>query len=362
MTGFTSSRVAGLLLAAAFTALAVSPATALTNEEIAMLSGPDREKVLIEGAKKEGTVIWYSTMNGDIVTQPLEDAFLKKYPFLKISSIRTGSAEITAKATAERDAGRVTVDVMAASASDSLDGMNIAIPFVSPKGKELPDGSVPANNMYVSFRNAVNINAWNTKLMPTKDAPKTWEELADPKYKGKMVWSDSPASGAPRLISHFRAMWGEEKALEFLKKLQKQDIRTVPGNAGAVMAQLQAGEFPIIIGFSGTVVADAKKDGAPVDGVNPEPSLSRASAIALMKNAPHPHAAMLLIDFLLDKDGGQKILGEVGYFPMHPAVKTTKDLAFIDPNTLGIKPLLLDTKVENEMNKKPTELYTSMFR
>ncbi len=362
MSGLTSSRVVGLFLATALAASVATPAAALTNEEIALLSGPDREKILIEGAKKEGSVIWYSTMNGDIVTQPMENAFMKKYPFLKISSVRTGSAEITAKATAERDAGRVTVDVMAASAADSLEGTNIAIPFVSPKGKELPEGSVPKTNLFVSFRNAVNMNAWNTKLMPTKDAPKTWEDLADPKYKGKMVWSDSPASGAPRLISHFRAMWGEEKTLEFLKKLQKQDIRTVPGNAGAVMAQLQAGEFPLIIGFSGTVVADAKKDGAPVDGVNPEPSLSRASSVALMKNAPHPHAAMLLIDFLLDKDGGQKILGEVGYFPMHPAVKTTKDLAFIDPNTLGIKQLILETKVENEMNKKSTELYTSMFR
>ncbi|MNC96954.1 hypothetical protein D3C83_144650 [compost metagenome] len=81
-----------------------------------------------------------------------------------------------------------------------------------------------------------------------------------------------------------------------------------------------------------------------------------------MKNAPHPHAAMLLIDWLLDKDGGQKILGEAGYFPMHPAIKTTPALAFIDPNTLGIKQLLLDIKVENQMNQKSTDLYRTMFR
>ena len=89
---------------------------------------------------------------------------------------------------------------------------------------------------------------------------------------------------------------------------------------------------------------------------------TRTSSVALMNKAPHPYAAMLLIDFLLDKDGGQKVLGEVNYIPIHPGVATTKVLSFIDPRVQGIGQLLIPVAKENEMNKKSTDLYRSMFR
>jgi iron(III) transport system substrate-binding protein len=362
MAGNISSRLAGLALSTAVLASLASPSAALTNQEIAMLSGPDREKILIEGAKKEGNVVWYSTMRGEVATKPITEAFRKKYPFIDIKFIQLNSSGIMQRALAERDAGKVTVDVMAASAADSLGPTGVAMAFVSPEAPELPPEASDPDNMYVSLRLAWNITAWNTTLISSADAPKTYEALLDPKYKGKLAWSDSQASGAPRFITHIRAMMGEEKALEFLKKLQTQNMRTVSGNSGAVVGQLLQGEFPIVVGFSGTVVATQKTKGAPVDGTCPDPCMTRASSVALMNKAPNPHAAMLLIDFLLDKEGGQQMLSNVGYIPIHPDVPTIDKLNFIDPRKLGVGQLLLTVPRENEMNAKSTDMYKAMFR
>lgn len=337
-------------------------AAELTNEEIAKFSGPDREQLLIEGAKKEGEVVWYSTMVVDALTQPMEDAFMAKYPFLKISSVRSPSAEILTRALAERDAERVTVDVMAASVADALDGMNLTQSFDTPKFAELPKEAVPADKSYVYFRNSWAIIGYNTNIISAEDAPKTWEDLLNPKLKGKLAWPDNAGTGGPRVITHFRKIWGEEKTIEFLKKLQEQEIRTVGGNAGSQMAQLVAGETPILVGIAASLIGDEISKGAPLGGVNPNPTITRASALALMKDAPHPYSAMLLMDFLLDKDGGQKILQQGSTVPIHPEVPIPESVAFADPAKLNLAQVYLSSQEEKAMQEESLRLFNSMFR
>lgn len=358
------NKISGLCSAAFFSVgLTLSAHAAdLTQEQIAMLSGPDREAVLIEGAKKEGEVVWYSTMAVDALTQPMEDAFVAKYPFLKISSVRSASAETLTRALAERDAKNVTVDVMAASVADALDGMNLTVSFDTPKFAELPKEAIPTDKSYVYFRNSWAIIGYNTNVIPAADAPKKWEDLLDPKFKGKLAWPDNASTGGPRVITHFRKMWGEEKALEFLKSLQTQGIRTVGGNAGSQMAQLVAGETPMLVGIAASLIGDDIAKGAPLGGVNPSPTITRASALALMKDAPHPYAAMLLIDFLLDKDTGQKILQQGSTVPIHPAVPAPESVAFADPVKLGLQQIYLSSQEEKDMLDESSRLFNSMFR
>lgn len=352
-----------LLSAALLSALpSVALAADLTNEQIATLSGPDREKILVEGAKKEGEVVWYSTMVVDSLTQPLEDAFMAKYPFLKISSVRTPSPEVLTRATAERDAGRVTIDVMAASIADQLAGMNLTEPFVSPMTADFPETAVPKEHTSVAFRKWWGVITWNTNYIAPEDAPKRWEDLLDPKYKGKLAWPDNPSAGGPRVITHFRKMWGEEKAVEFLKGLKAQEIRAVSGNAGAQMAQLVSGEIPMLVGIAGSLPADEIAKGAPLDALNPSPTLTSASSIALLKNAPHPYAAMLLIDFLLDKDGGQPVIAKGSAIPMSPEVALPEAVKFLDPATNGIDQLSMSSAEESKMLPESVRLFNTMFR
>jgi ABC-type Fe3+ transport system substrate-binding protein len=361
MTRFSAMKFAGGV-SSALVALALSsaPAAALTKEEIALLNTPDRTAILIEGAKKEGEIVWYSTMVADQVTKPINDAFMKKYPFIKGTYIASASASIYQRALAESRAKNVKVDVMAAGAADTFRGTNVTQPFYSPELAAYPKEFVDPDRLWASFRTTWTAVVWNSKLVP--EPPKSWEDLAHPRFKGKLAWSDLVASGAPRIITHFRAMWGEDKALEFLKKLQAQGIRTAPGDTGLLNAQLSAGEYPIIVGQALALVALEKAKGAPIDGANLEPSITRTSAVAMLRDPPNPHAAALFMDWLLSKDGGQQILADVGYNPAHPEVPALEALRWIVPATTGMKELVLSTEQENQMAEKSAELYRTMFK
>ncbi len=352
-----------------FAALALStmlavpggPAAALTNEEIAVLSGPNRKAILEEGAKKEGALVWYCTMRIDVGCRPVTAAFEAKYPYLKTSFLSGQSEEILQKSLAEVRARNVHADVMLASVADSLRGTNIAIKFKSPETATFDPQLVDPEGMWVSIRMVWNGIAWNTKQMPTADAPKTWEDLLNPKYKGKLYWSTGTAQGAPRVITHFRAMWGEAKAMDFLKKLQTQDVRVAPGDAGALVLGVLSGEYPIMIGMPINQISADKAKGAPVDGVNPEPAMARSSAMAVLNASPHPHAGMLFADFILSAEG-QAAIAKAGYNPVRPGVEPLPEFRWYQPNLNGKKELVLSTEKENELNEKSSEIFRDMFR
>lgn len=338
------------------------PARALTKEEIANLTGPNRQSVLEDGARKEGAVVWYSSMVVDQVTRPLSSAFERRYPFIKATYLSTPSAQIYQRALAESRANSVKVDIMAAGAADTFRGTNVTQKFSSPSLAGYPKEFVDPDGLWVSFRTTWTAAAWNTKLLAAKDAPKKWEDLADPKYKGKLAWSDLASSGAPRIITHYRALLGEEKAMAFLNRLRANDIRTIPGDTGVVQAQLISGEFAMVIGHALALVATAKAEGAPIDGANLDPAITRMSAVAMLRDPPNPHAAALFMDWLLAKDGGQQVLADVGYNPAHPQVQAQEALRWIVPATTGMKELVLSTEQENAMSQKSTQIYHDMFR
>ena len=341
--------------------IAASSAAALTQDEISNLTGANRQSTLEDGAKKEGGLSYYCTLRVDSGCRPLTAAFQKKYPFLKTEYVSLASEGILQRALAESRAKSVHVDVMLASVADSLKGTGIPQKFSSPEFAAYDPRLIDPNGMWVSFRTSWNGIAWNTNLIKQGEGPQTWEALADPKYKGKLFWASGSASGAPRVITHFRAMWGDDKTIEFLKKLQAQDVRTAPGNSGAVMAGITAGEFPIMIGHPIDQVATDMLTGAPVGGVNPDPALARTSALALLAGAPHPHAAMLFIDYILSKEG-QQVVSDIGYNPTRPGVNLNPDLQWLRPDINGKKEILLPTETENQMNDKSVEIYQSMFR
>ena len=179
------------------------------------------------------------------------------------------------------------------------------------------DGYWVANNLF--FLTA----GFNTSLVPRGTEPRTYEALLDPKWRGKMAWSTSPtSSGGPGFIGTVLTEMGEAKGMAYLRELSKQKIANIGSSARVVLDQTIAGEYLVALQiFNHHTVISAKK-GAPVDWIKMEPVTGSLSVISVHKNAPHPNAAKLLVDFIISREG-QQIFRDAGYLPADPAVPPT---------------------------------------
>ena len=359
MTRSFAMTLPALLLLAGLTP---TGAWAITPEEVAKLQGPDRQKTLEAEARKEGEVTLYHTLIEDQVGRPTVEAFNKVYPWIKVNAVRSNTSEVLQRVMAETRARSVRVDVMVVDNVDAAQKSGAVLPFASPMMAEYPAHYVDPNKTWVSLRVSWQGIGWNTNLVTPADAPRSWEALLNPRFKGKMAWTTSPDTGAPRLIMHLTKLWGEDKTLDYMKKLKAQDIRTVAGSVRTALDQVIAGEFDVGVSMSMHHIAISKSMGAPVDGDSPEPVLAKSNIISFIKNAPHPAAGMLLVDFFLSKDGHQKILRESQYPPGNPAVQPLPEMAWIVPSRNGKKELLLSPDEEEKYFAPAQDLYKNVFR
>jgi len=145
---------------------------------------------------------------------------------------------------------------------------------------------------------------YNTKLVAREEAPKTYEELLDPKWKGKKISIDDSAYGF--LAGLIRA-WGKEKAVGYFKKLAAQQPVAQRGNTNRVQLTM-AGEYPLIIAYAPTIQRETSL-GHPIDWVPLEPAPVQVNPMMLAAKAPHPNAGKLFIDFLLSKEGQKMLVG-----------------------------------------------------
>jgi len=343
--------------------LGASHANALTQQEIANYKGPDRQKMLEEGARKEGKVTIYSGMIVDQALRPMTEAFMKKYPFIKAEYWRGASPQIVQKALAEARAGRMQADVLeSTSLAPPLMRGGLVQPFHSPESDIYPKHLVAQDGMWASTRVSYFGAAINTNLVKKDEAPKTWDDLLDPKWKGKMAWRVGGGdSGAELFVTNMRLVLGDAKAEDYIKKLAKQDVVGYTSSARQLVNQVMAGEYAIALNiFLHHPLISAEK-GAPVAPNPMEPIPSLNGTVLLAKNAPNPHAAMLLIDFMLSKDGQNTFLAG-DYFPANPAIEPSPDLAGVVPSKIGMKEQFITPDEVNDMNKKSAEWIKTYFR
>ncbi len=295
-------------------------AAALTVDKVALLKGPDRQKVLEDGAKKEGKLLWYSTLIVNQALRPIKESFEKKYPFIQIEYYRADSDQLAQKMIAEYQAKRFDVD--------TLDGTSTIVlikkagylqRFFSPQLNDYPANLKGADGYWAVPNVYFMTLGYNTKLVKPNEVPKSMNDLLDSKWKGKMVWSTSGGSGAPIFIGNTLMTMGQEKGMAYLRSLARQDVAKTTASNRAVLDMVIAGEYAIAINIFNYHAVISQKAGAPVDWQALEPVPGQVKTLGLAKNAPHPHASMLLIDFLISKDG-QKLLQELDYLPAHPEV------------------------------------------
>jgi ABC-type Fe3+ transport system, periplasmic component len=291
----------------------------------------------------------------------LYEAFMKKYPFVKPDGQRLGSTAALQRTLAEIRAKTPRTDVVVSSLVVELKQANLAQPFHSPILESFPAEFQEPDHFYGTYRVAYHGIAYNTKMVSQAEAPQSYEDLLDAKWKGKIVWNDSAETGGPLLILYLRKIWGEEKAEDYLRQLARQNIITRPSSLRNVVDLLIAGEHHIMLNAAFHHVAASRAKGAPVDAVMQEPVLTRNNYVILLKTAPHPHAAMLLIDFLMGEEA-QRLMGLEQYFPVNPAVPPLDEMIPYDPIRQGKKVFVVDDDLLAQEKTRSIALFQKYFR
>ncbi len=358
----------GLLLRAIAVAMAIAgfgqPLHAQTSLDIDIVNyrGADREQKLIEGARKEGQVVLYSALIVNQMLRPLAAGFMKKYPFLKMTYYRADSEELLAKLSAETRANNVVADIFEGSG-----GGEIAVeagftqPFYTPVLDAYPKMYLDPKGHLAPTRLSYFSIAYNTKQVAADKVPKTYADLLDPQWKGRMAWPYAN-TGRYLFMINLRTVWGEDKALAYFKKLAEQKIiNFASGSARTLVDRVIAGEYPIAINIYAHHPLISAGKGAPVSSQLMDPVPSAAGTLTVLKGAKHPHAAMLLTDFILSKEG-QQIMAQAEYFPAHPEVEPAPQLASIVPRKAGVPENYVNPQQLKEQLESTDRIIQQLFR
>jgi iron(III) transport system substrate-binding protein len=276
---------------------------AATLMPVPVYSQENQTQKIVEAARKEGEVVWYTTMSSD-QSNAFMARFQQKYPFLKPSVTRLGGNALLNRILTEAKAGKNFFDVAHGTGEIVLPLMEMGLlaPYLSPERKMVPDDLKDKKGFWTSvYVNSVLLG-YNTNLVKGQPIPRTYNDLLQPRWKGRKISVDD--TYATFLQGLFSA-WGKDKALDYLKKLAEQDPVVMRGST--VRVQLAAaGEFPLVIAYANIVQYLAEK-GAPVDWVPLEPAVISVNTVMAGAKAIHPNAAKLFIDFALSKEGQEKL-------------------------------------------------------
>jgi ABC-type Fe3+ transport system substrate-binding protein len=277
------------------------------------------DSALYEAAKKEGQVVWYTSLIVNQAVRPLIAAFNTKYPGIDVKYARGDSGPNAIKVMNEARAGKVDGDVFDGIATTPpLLKAGLVEKFVPADADKYPaalrDPEGRWNALIVYFL-APGVN---TQLVG-KDEINTAQDFLNPKWKGKIAWSTEPSSGCAVYVGSVLQTMGEEKGMAFLRALAQQDIVNVDATNRAILDQVILGQYAVALGIFNHHALLSEKKGAPVSWLKVEPISGVTHSIGLVKNAPHPNAAKLLIDFLLSEEG-QRTFADVDYLPAMPSV------------------------------------------
>lgn len=324
-------RNALLCLAAACASLALAQAPRDKNDAVYMYRGADRDQRLLERARQEGTVSFYTSM-ATTESMPLAQAFERKYG-VKVELWRATSDKVVQRAITEARGRRFTLDFIETNGPEleMLAREKLLSEFYSPHVADLPAAAVPAHRLWISDRLNVFVVAYNTNKVRREELPGTLEGFADPKWKGRIGLEATDAEWLATIVK----LWGPDRGMAFFRRLadMKPDIR----KGHVLFSELvAAGEVPVGLTIYSSNAESMKRRGGPIDWVPIEPVVVRPQAIGVAKNAPHPHAALLLADFILSPEG-QELLHSMGRVPVSTRVKSSLAnirYTLIDPVTV----------------------------
>ena len=276
-------------------------------------SQTDERAKLVEAARKEGKLVWYTSTN---VTEskPLLDDFEKTYG-IKGEIFRASGEKTLNRIVTEGRAGRWDYDVVTISEVDALMDAKLLGSYRSPETRTFIPEFKDANGYWTAVYVNYATIGYNTKLVSEKEAPKQWEDLLDPKWKSKISIDQEQYSWYGTL----HKAWGRERAQKYMRAIAKQDIQWRKGHT--LIAQLMsAGEFPLGVVYAHRT-EEMKTRGAPIEWVNTvNPLVVTLNSAGISPKPQHPNVARLFIDFLLSKPAQQR-LRSLRRIPARPDVE-----------------------------------------
>ena len=313
----------GFVLILALAQVAVSGAYAqereARNREIYVYRGADRAQRLVSQAKKEADLTLYTTMTPEDAT-PMIAAFEKRYG-IKVTMWRGINQKLVQRALAEARAGKSAVDVYEGSGHgmEILHREALLEKFWSPAFGDIPPEAFPRHGYYAPDNLLFFVMGYNTKLVKPEDVPKSYEDLLQSKWSGNF---GIEASDIIWFAAVAKAM-GEEKGLAYFRKLAAMKPQIRSGHT--LMTELvAAGDIPIALTLYNQAVDKLKERGAPIDWKPLPPAFGRADGIGVAKQAPHPHAALLFVDFVLSPEG-QRFIMAASRVPVNRKVESPFD-------------------------------------
>jgi iron(III) transport system substrate-binding protein len=314
------------LLALLATAPALAQQISPTLAELATYAGPDRTERLIAGAKKEGVVTVYSSITVDD-QKVLVAAFERKYG-VKLQFWRASSESILQRTMVEYRGGRYEADAIETSAAEmeSLHREKLLIEVKSPHIADIVPAALRPHREWVGDRLNIISAGYNTSLVRKQDAPKTYEDLLDPKWKGKLGIEADDAVWFGALANTM----GEGKTIKLFRDLVRINGLSVRKGHTLLANLVISGEVPYALTLYHYKAEQLKNAGAPLDWHVLPPGFARFLGTGIMRRAPHPHGAVLFLDFMLSD--AQRVLLDRDFTPTNMKVKPL-NVAFnvIDP-------------------------------
>jgi iron(III) transport system substrate-binding protein len=333
------------LAALAFAMLALeSSATAQSSRvaDIATYQGADREQRLIEGAKREKELTFYSSVPPDDIAA-LVSAFDRKYG-IKVRVWRSDSEGFLQRIVNEARARRFEVDVMAgaSSALEPLYRENLLQEVKSPYLADIIPEAIAPHRQWVSIYLTTFVQAYNTGLVAKDSLPTTYHDLLRPEWKGRLGIEAEDFDWFAQVVLDL----GEAQGLKLFRDIVATNGISVRKGHSLLTNLVAAGEVPLALTAYDFLAEQAKRKGAPLDWFVIPPAIARSTAQGLARNAPHPYAAMLFYDFLISD--GQQILASRAFVPASRRIENPFDKGPLK---------LIDSALMLDQAKKWQELY-----
>jgi iron(III) transport system substrate-binding protein len=289
----------------AFFVFQVSAVGAATPEEtlakINRLPPAERQAALVKEARSEKTVVWYAPMNREDLRQ-FTSGFEAEYPFLKVEVLTSGPQSLLNRILTEHRAGKYNYDTLniRSSALYTLKKANAIIRYDTPYRRGLRAGFYDKDGYFNGIWASLLVYLFNTKQVGRAQAPKSIDDLLQTQWKGKLGMDQDADDWLAALLDFY----GDEKGKQIARSLGGQNLNIRKGRT-LVSQLVAAGEFPVQIDAHHHEAVSLRQAGAPIDYIFPEPFIpvKSVSAFVMSSQPPHPHAAALLVDFMLSKKG-----------------------------------------------------------
>ena len=303
---------------------------------------------LIEAAKKEGKAVIYGSLESDTMDAIMQ-SFQKKFG-IEAEYFRASATKVMDRAMTEFRAGKPGADAIVAADNVMriMQKEGFFQKYDSPTNGDYAKEVIDPN-LGPRYRNVVVGVVYNKSELKPADFPKTLEDLANPKYKGKIVMPDpTQHTTTTQWLASLHKLMGKEKSEKFMRDLAANKPAWVESLLPAA-ERVASGEFPVAITYVKYAYIHAK-NGAPVDYVRDAKLIGDASYITLGSKAPHLNAGKAFIDYFLDKES-MNIMSKLGEFVnrkgIMPPLPGIDKIGFVEMDDLSTKEFA-EKKIEYE--------------